>query len=179
MESSFSSRPKKIPEGQDGTIASGSMESPENFGILCKNTVLATRLTVVVMDSSTQKPVKINPLRLTSPAEERWLEMAEIDKKRKKRAVETLLLRQPPTPEERLDTHDIYLQYFQYTNGRLPDNMVWMRDAKIESNSLVQPHDRNIHSNIFGDDQKRRAYEIAFANTTLFMESSATTLLSL
>ncbi|CEP13672.1 hypothetical protein [Parasitella parasitica] len=184
-----------VPEGQDGSGASGSIESPENLGILCKNTVLATRFTMVAIDSGTQKPVKINPLRLTSPAEERLFEMAEINKKRKKRAAETSLLRQPPTPEERLDIHDIYLQYSQYTNGvgddafvnshsademqRLPDNMVWMRDTKIESNFLMQPQDRNIHNNIFGGYLMRRAYELAYANTTLFMKSSATTLLSM
>ncbi|GAN04333.1 mitochondrial acyl-CoA Thioesterase [Mucor ambiguus] len=183
-----------VPEGEDGS-STDPIESPENLGILRKNTVLATRFTMVAIDSGTQKPVKINPLKLTSPAEERLFEMAEANKKRKRRAAETSLLRQPPTPEERLDIHDIFLQYSQYTNGlsddafvnsrssdemqSLPDNMVWMRDTKIESNFLMQPQDRNIHNNIFGGYLMRRAYELAYANTTLFMKSASPTLLSM
>ncbi|KAG2214037.1 hypothetical protein INT46_004952 [Mucor plumbeus] len=183
-----------VPEGEDGSSVD-AIESPENLGILRKNTVLATRFTMVAIDSGTQKPVKINPLRLTSPAEERLFEMAEANKKRKRRATETSLLRQPPTPEERLDIHDIFLQYSQYTNGLsddafvnsqssdemqpLPENMVWMRDTKIESNFLMQPQDRNIHNNIFGGYLMRRAYELAYANTNLFMKSSSPTLLSM
>jgi acyl-coenzyme A thioesterase 9 len=183
-----------VPEGEVGK-SSSSIDNPENLGILSKNTVLATRFTMVAIDSNTQKPVKINPLHLTSPAEERLFEMAEANKKRKRRAAETALNRQPPTPEERLDIHDIFLQYSQYTNGMmddafmnsqssdemqpLPDNMVWMRDTKIESNFLMQPQDRNIHNNIFGGYLMRRAYELAYANASLFMKSSSPTLLSM
>lgn len=159
-----------------------------------QNTVLATRFTMVAIDSVTQKPVKINPLKLTSPAEERLFEIAEANKKRKKRAGEASLLRQPPTPEERLDIHDIFLQYSQYTSShdeaflspksadekpKLPDHLVWMRDTQIESNFLMQPQDRNIHNNIFGGYLMRRAYELAYANTSLFMGSSSPTLLSM
>ncbi|RCI03493.1 hypothetical protein CU098_007646 [Rhizopus stolonifer] len=181
-----------VPENEVGNAGNGrNIENPENLGILSKNTVLATRFTMVAIDS----PVKINPLKLTSPAEERLFEMAEANKKRKKRAAEIALTRQPPTPEERLDIHDIFLQYSQYTHGEhgddfltarctdemqpLPDNMVWMRDTKIESNFLMQPQDRNIHNNIFGGYLMRRAYELAYANTALFMKTSSPTLLSM
>lgn len=184
-----------IPEGEACSASRSNIENPENLGILSKNTVLATRFTMVAIDSVSHKPVKVNPLRLTSPSEERLFEMAEANKKRKRRAAETALNRQPPTPEERLDIHDIFLQYSQYTNGMsddafmnsqssdemqpLPDNMVWMRDTKIESNFLMQPQDRNIHNNIFGGYLMRRAYELAYANTALFMKSPSPTLLSM
>ncbi|KAI9354946.1 acyl-CoA thioester hydrolase [Pilaira anomala] len=173
----------------------GGMDIPENIGILTKNTVLATRFTMVALDSATHTPVKVNPLKLSSPAEERLFEMAEANKKRKKRAAETSLLRQPPTPEERLDIHDIFLQYSKYINSTeddgftnsqsmddmrpLPDNLVWMRDTKIESTFLMQPQDRNIHNNIFGGYLMRRAFELAYANTALFMKTSSPTLLSM
>ncbi|KAI8096078.1 acyl-CoA thioester hydrolase [Thamnidium elegans] len=184
-----------VPGSVEGTYIRDGMDNPENLGILTKNTVLATRFTMVALDSVTQKPTKINPLKLTSPAEERLFEMAEANKKRKKRAAETSLLRQPPTPEERLDIHDIFLQYSQYINGTgddaftssqssdemqpLPSNLVWMCDTKIESNFLMQPQDRNIHNNIFGGYLMRRAYELAYANTALFMKTSSPTLLSM
>ncbi|KAI7880257.1 putative acyl-CoA hydrolase [Mucor mucedo] len=183
-----------VPEGER-RLPKSKIENPENLGILSKNTVLATRFTMVAIDPATHKPVKVNPLKLTSPAEERLFEMAEANKKRKRRAAETGLHRQPPTPEERLDIHDIFLQYSQYTNGTgddafmnsqssdemqpLPSNLVWMRDTKIESNFLMQPQDRNLHNNIFGGYLMRRAYELAYANTALFMKTSSPTLLSM
>ncbi|KAI9473704.1 MAG: acyl-CoA hydrolase [Benjaminiella poitrasii] len=184
-----------IPEGEYDSSTKNPVNIPENLGMLKKNTVLATRFTMVAIDSITQKPVKINPLRLTTPAEERLFELAQANKKRKKRATETSLTRLPPTPEERLDIHDIYLQYSQYTNGTnddafvksqssdemqpLPDNLVWMRDTKIESNFLMQPQDRNIHNNIFGGYLMRRAYELAYSNASLFMKSTSPNLLSM
>ncbi|KAI7898149.1 acyl-CoA hydrolase [Cokeromyces recurvatus] len=184
-----------VSEGEDGSLNKDSIKIPENLGILKKNTVLATRFTMVALDSITQKPVKINPLKLTSPAEERLFALGETNKKRKKRATETSLARLPPTPEERLDIHDIYLQYSQYTHDTnddafmksqssdemqpLPDNLVWMRDTKIESNFLMQPQDRNIHNNIFGGYLMRRAYELAYANASLFMKSASPNLLSM
>ncbi|OBZ87622.1 Acyl-coenzyme A thioesterase 9, mitochondrial [Choanephora cucurbitarum] len=184
-----------VPEDEFNNSPHKSFENPENLGILGRNTVLATRFTMVAIDSITQKPVKINPLKLTSPAEERLFEMAEANKKRKRRAAETSLTRQPPTPEERLDIHDIFLQYSQYLHGEgtddyltaspadnrqpLPEHLVWMRDTKIESNFIMQPQDRNIHNNIFGGYLMRRAYELAYANTALFMKTSSPTLLSM
>lgn len=184
-----------VPEGKFDNKHGGGIDDPENLGIVDKNTVLATRFTMVAIDSNTQKPIKINPLKLTNPVEERLFELAEANKKRKRLAAETALNRQPPTPEERLDIHDIYLQYSQYTNGMmddafiksqssdemqpLPDNVVWMRDTKIESNFLMQPQDRNIHNNIFGGYLMRRAYELAYANVSMFMKSSTPHLLSM
>ncbi|CAO3693183.1 unnamed protein product [Rhizopus stolonifer] len=167
----------ELPEPND--------ESPNTLCVLGKNTVLATRFTMVAIDSVTQKPVKVNSLRLTSTKEKRLFEIAESTKQRKKREKETALTRQPPTPAERLDIHDVFLEYSRYTSDTsderqpLPEDKVWMSDTKLESNFLMQPQDRNIHNNIFGGYLMRRAYELAYANTALFMRSSSPVLLSM
>ncbi|KAG1054876.1 hypothetical protein G6F43_003123 [Rhizopus delemar] len=153
---------------------------PDTLCVLGKNTILATRFTMVAIDSVTQKPVKINPLRITSKAEERLFEMAKLSKEKKKRASETALTREPPTSSERLDIHNIFLEYSQYEGRQsLPPEKVWMSHTLIESNFLMQPQDRNIHNNIFGGYLMRRAYELAYANTALFMKSWSPTLLSM
>ncbi|KAG1144261.1 hypothetical protein G6F37_006396 [Rhizopus arrhizus] len=153
---------------------------PDTLCVLGKNTILATRFTMVAIDSVTQKPVKINPLRITSKAEERLFEMAKLSKEKKKRASETALTREPPTSSERLDIHNIFLEYSQYEERQsLPPEKVWMSHTLIESNFLMQPQDRNIHNNIFGGYLMRRAYELAYANTALFMKSWSPTLLSM
>ncbi|KAI8393482.1 HotDog domain-containing protein [Radiomyces spectabilis] len=166
----------------------------EDFGMLGPNTVLATRFTMVAIDSQTQKPVTVNPLKPTSPTEERLFDIAKANKKRKKRNAELSLTKQPPTPEERLTIHDIFLQYSQYSDvgddsfvtstssdekQPLPDNLMWMRDTRIESNFLMQPQDRNIHNNIFGGYLMRRAFELAFSDASLFMRSRSPILLAM
>ncbi|KAI9245301.1 HotDog domain-containing protein [Sporodiniella umbellata] len=160
-------------------------KTPNTLCTIGKNTVLATRFTMVAIDSATQKPIKVNPLRLESTAEERLFDIGEATKQRKKREKETSLTRQPPTPAERLDIHDVFLEYSKYTSDTsderqpLPEDKVWMSDTKLESNFLMQPQDRNIHNNIFGGYLMRRAYELAYANTAMFMKSSSPVLLSM
>lgn len=171
-----------------------SSKEPAEIGNLGPNTVLATRFTMVAIDSVTGKSVKINPLKTTSPAEERLFEFAKANKARKKRASETALNRRPPTHEERLAIHDIYLQYSQYKGGNddsfttgissdekepLPSDLVWMEDTRIESNFLMQPQDRNIHNNIFGGYLMRRAYELAYADAIMYLQSRSATLLAM
>lgn len=167
---------------------------PQNLGVLGPNTVLATRFTMVAIDSSTRAPVHINPLKCVTPAEERLFEFAKANKARKKRAAETALSRQPPTPEERIAIHDMYLQYSQYKGGLddsymsstavedkepLPDSMIWMEDTRLESNFLMQPQDRNIHNNIFGGYLMRRAYELAYADAICYLKSRSAMLLAM
>lgn len=149
---------------------------------------------MVAIDSVTGKSVRVNPLITTSPAEERLFELAKANKARKKSASETALSRYPPTPEERLAIHDIYLEYSRYKGGvddpytsgisaedkiALPEHMIWMEDTRIESNYLMQPQDRNIHNNIFGGYLMRRAYELAYADAILYLKSRSAMLLAM
>ena len=162
-------------------------------GELGPNTVLATRFTMVAIDSATGKSVRINPLKTTTPAEERLFQFAKANKARKKRNAESALTRFPPTPEERLAIHDIYLEYSKYDHSDeksfmmqnsagkqpMPSNLVWMQDTGIESNYLMQPQDRNIHNNIFGGYLMRRAYELAYADATVYLGSRDAILLAM
>ncbi|KAG2219695.1 hypothetical protein INT45_001867 [Circinella minor] len=182
-----------VPEGikEANNVTKPPKKTPEALGKLGPNTVLATRFTMVAIDSVTKKSAKINPLRTETPAEERLFEFAQANKARKKRASETTLSRHPPTHEERLAIHDIYLQYSQYkgaendpmTNDEdkkpLPKNFVWMEDTRIDSNFLMQPQDRNIHNNIFGGYLMRRAYELAYADAILYLNSRHANLLAM
>ncbi|KAI9316018.1 acyl-CoA thioester hydrolase [Dichotomocladium elegans] len=164
-------------------------------GHLNPNTVLATRFTMVAIDSATRKPVGINPLKTTSLDEARLFEIAKENKARRKMVASTALSRFPPTPSERLAIHDIYLEYRKYrgsddddsfTSGisvedkqPLPEDVVWMKDTRLDSNFLMHPQDRNIHNNIFGGYLMRRAYELAYANATVFLKNREVTLLAM
>ncbi|CAO3685941.1 unnamed protein product [Umbelopsis vinacea] len=154
---------------------------PSNFAAVSANTLLATRFTMVALDSATLKSVKVNSLKLLSPSDHRLFRFAEDSKARKRRAAEASLSKTPPTQEERLYIHDVYLQYSEYDNNKnpLPKDMVWMEDTRMESNYFMQPQDRNIHNNIFGGYLMRRAYELAFADASLFLKSRCPNLLSM
>ena len=125
---------------------------PPDFTSFSANTLLATRFTMVAIDSATLKSVKVNSLKLLSPADHRLFRFAEDSKARKRRAAETSLSRTPPTQEERLYIHDVYLKYSEYDDNKkpLPKDMAWIEDTRMESNYIMQPQDRNIHNNIFG-----------------------------
>lgn len=185
-----------IPEGiQDLDLDKQHTPTTQDLvGHLSPNTVLATRFTMVAIDSVTRKSVQINPLKTTSPAEERLFEFAMANKARKKKAVEASLSRMPPTPSERLAIHDTYLEYSKYLGGEddsftsgvsieervpLPEDVIWMKDTRLDSTFLMQPQDRNIHNNIFGGYLMRRAYEVAYANSITYLKSRDAMLLAM
>ncbi|KAI8584300.1 hypothetical protein K450DRAFT_219191 [Umbelopsis ramanniana AG] len=154
---------------------------PSDFTSFSANTLLATRFTMVAIDSATLKSVKVNSLKLLSPADHRLFRFAEDSKARKRRAAEVSLSKTPPTQEERLHIHDVYLKYSEYDDNKkpLPKDMAWIEDTKMESNFIMQPQDRNIHNNIFGGYLMRRAYELAFADASIFLKSRCANLLSM
>ncbi|KAG2182993.1 hypothetical protein INT44_005974 [Umbelopsis vinacea] len=172
----------KVEEMSDYKLSDKASSSPPaDFTSFSANTLLATRFTMVAIDSATLKSVKVNSLKLLSPADHRLFRFAEDSKARKRRAAEVSLSRTPPTQEERLHIHDVYLKYSEYDDNKkpLPKDMAWIEDTKMESNFIMQPQDRNIHNNIFGGYLMRRAYELAFADASVFLKSRCANLLSM
>lgn len=165
------------------------------------NTVLATRFTMVAISASTHKPVKVNPLRTTSPAEERLRDVAMMNKRRKKKEAESSLARQAPTPQESLEMHDMFLEFSQYVYNNskrdgdygddfastlspderrpLPDDCVWMSDTRRDTLILCHAQFRNIHNNIFGGFIMKKALELSFATASTFLRSKAPIVLSM
>ncbi|KAH8550571.1 acyl-CoA thioester hydrolase [Umbelopsis sp. PMI_123] len=158
-----------------------STAPPPDLTTFSANTLLATRFTMVAIDSATLKSVKVNSLKLLSPQDHTLFRFAEDSKARKRRAAEVSLSKTPPTQEERLYIHDVYLKYSEYDDNKkpLPKDMAWMEDTRMESNYIMQPQDRNIHNNIFGGYLMRRAYELAFADASIFLKSRCPNLLSM
>lgn len=73
-------------------------------------------------------------------------------KARKRLAAESSLTKRPPTQEERLLIHDLYLEYSKYDDPHLkvktPDDVEWMEDTKMAAIQIMQPQDRNIHDKV-------------------------------
>ncbi|KAI9337604.1 HotDog domain-containing protein [Zopfochytrium polystomum] len=132
--------------------------------------ILAAKFTMVARDPITGKATPINQLKLETDEERRLFRLAAEQKARKQVAVQTSLARRPPSAEEMLLVHDLYLEYRNYLDPayHMPDTVIWMKDTVQQTLVQCQPQDRNIHNNIFGGYLMRLGYQLAHATSLLY-----------
>ncbi|KAI9481151.1 MAG: HotDog domain-containing protein [Benjaminiella poitrasii] len=153
----------------DSRIVESSPFPPQDFLTEpTPNTVLFARFTMVAVDSSTGQSVRINPLVTQNEKETRIARYAEDCKFRKRRVGESTLDKVPPTTDERLTLHKLYMNY---TGDVSCQPSGWMEETKLQSVLLMQPQDRNIHNKVFGGYLMRRAYELAHATGAVFCKT--------
>ncbi|KAK0463123.1 Thioesterase/thiol ester dehydrase-isomerase [Desarmillaria tabescens] len=126
-------------------------------GGMFEKTVLLGRFSMVCRDANTHKARKVNPLIISTPEEEALYAMGE-DMKRRRQSV---ALRS-------LDRHctSFYLNY-GLNEAKVIDR-VWMGDTRVEKCMLMFPQERNVHQKVFGGYLMRLAYELGFANCSMF-----------
>lgn len=157
-----------MPNNYDPHAIQASPFPPHDFiAEPTDNTVLFARITFVAIDSITGKSMRVNPLTARNQKEQKLLNYAQDCKSRKKLVGQSSLAKAPPTTEERLTIHDIYMKYDQQP----PSNAVWMEDTQLQSVLLMQPQNRNIHNKVFGGYLMKSAYELAHATGTMFTKS--------
>jgi acyl-coenzyme A thioesterase 9 len=83
----------------------------------------------------------------------------------------------PPTPEERILIHQLWLEQTQYqdANGniipdRVPEFITFADDTRLQITKICHPQERNIHSSIFGGFLMREAFELAYAVGMLYLK---------
>ncbi|KAL7750838.1 hypothetical protein RI367_003795 [Sorochytrium milnesiophthora] len=150
-----------------------SINVQEVDGSVVKAPIMSAKFTFVARDPRTNTAVQVNPLVLQNDTEKMLFAMGADLKARKKQAAESALGKTPPTSEERLLIHDLWLQSKKYTDSKapLPTHSAWMKDTQLSSVVITQPQDRNIHNNIFGGYLMRLAFELAYATGTVFCNS--------
>ncbi|ORX49461.1 hypothetical protein DM01DRAFT_1308943 [Hesseltinella vesiculosa] len=137
------------------------------------NTVIYANFTMVALDSVTNKSVRVNPLRLANAEEKSLFMFAEDAKHRKRLASEADLSKKPPTEEERVTLHELYMKYTDAEkNVRAPAGTLWMEDTRLQSVILMQPQDRNIHNKVFGGYLLRCALELAHATGSTLAQNN-------
>ncbi|KNE61261.1 hypothetical protein AMAG_07004 [Allomyces macrogynus ATCC 38327] len=155
-------------------VGSSSMEITVNVEALDPDSqatadpILKAKFTMVARDPLTNKAVQVNPLVLDTDEERRLYSMGAELRSRKKLAATTSLFKQPPTPEERLVIHDLWLQSRQYSATNPPANIKWLGETTLQSAHLMQPQDRNIHGNVFGGILMKQAFELAFLAASVY-----------
>ncbi|KAJ3101395.1 Acyl-coenzyme A thioesterase 9, mitochondrial [Phlyctochytrium planicorne] len=137
--------------------------------------ILAAKFTMVARDSETTKAAPVNPLKLESEEERRLFRLGAEQKARKQVASKTSLTKIPPTNEEMLLVHDLYLETKKYfdksSHVAKPDNSIWMKDTIQSTLVMCMPQDRNIHNFIFGGYLMRLAYELSYSTGLIFTKS--------
>ncbi|KAJ1729635.1 hypothetical protein LPJ61_003427 [Coemansia biformis] len=139
--------------------------------------VLVARFTMVGRDKYTGKSAQVNPLLLEDESQRRLTKISEQIKEHKKALAEANLRRQPPSAEERLAIHQLWLETEGFredargAHTSLPENMVWLDKTTMESVTVCFPSERNVHNKIFGGYLMRLAHELSFANGSVFTKS--------
>nr|CAG8433584.1 14268_t:CDS:2 [Entrophospora candida] len=114
-------------------------------------TIMIARFTMVAKDPTTGQAARVNPLQLENENQKRLFQMG---KARKIESAAKSLNKLPPTKDERLLIHDLYLEYSKYADTKRkekkPDDIMWMDETIMESVVLMQPQYRNLHGFIFG-----------------------------
>ncbi|KAH9477054.1 Acyl-coenzyme A thioesterase 9, mitochondrial [Psilocybe cubensis] len=138
-------------------------------------TVLIGRFSMVCRNSTTHRARQVNPLALTTPEERSLHLLGEHMKQRRQSSALKSLSRVPPSSEEAEELHAVYLKHGQGKErveggGDLDPGVdhVWMGDTVLEKCLLMFPQERNIHQKIFGGYLMRLAYELGFANASMF-----------
>lgn len=96
------------------------------------------------------------------------------------------LEKEPPTPEERLIIHDLWLQHKKYENQHamldttesLPAHIAFTEETQLQNVTICHPQERNIHSSIFGGYLMREAFELAYATAAIYLDARPLTLSS-
>ncbi|KAJ2785907.1 hypothetical protein H4R18_000296 [Coemansia javaensis] len=138
---------------------------------------LVARFTMVGRDKYTGKAAQINPLLLESDSQRRLNKLSEQIKEHKRAVAETNLRKRPPSAEERLVIHNLWLETEKYrptaygAPAALPAGMVWLDETTMESVTICFPSARNVHNKIFGGYLMRLAHELSFASGSVFAMS--------
>lgn len=161
-----------MPNYNPETVEASAFPPQDFIAEPTANTVLFARITMVAVDSATGKSVRVNPLVTRTDKEKKISEYAQDCKSHKRLVGESALSKAPPTEDERLTLHDIYMNYSkQEKAAESAEPSVWMEDTKLQSVFLMQPQDRNIHNKVFGGYLMRRAYELAHATGSVYAKS--------
>ncbi|XP_059170721.1 acyl-coenzyme A thioesterase 9, mitochondrial-like isoform X2 [Physella acuta] len=133
--------------------------------------VLTARYLFVARNPIQNTAGVVNPLDPQTEEEIELFKLGEENKKIRQREGMQSLLKTPPTEEERLTIHDLFLSTVDLNSGTFkvrvkPENSVWMDETIKKSLIICHPEQRNLYNKIFGGFLMRKAYELAWANTS-------------
>ncbi|KAK4684079.1 acyl-coenzyme A thioesterase 9, partial [Tremellales sp. Uapishka_1] len=142
----------------EGTVP-GASDPPE--------TLLLGRFSMVCRDSRTHKARRVPALKVESENERDLWKIGEDHKRRKNESSMSALDKVPPSSEEAKELHSLMLQMVDHRKTLDGEEIVQMKDTKIESVQLMFPQDRNLHGKVFGGILMRLVSELSNTRTQL------------
>ena len=147
--------------------------------------VMTAKFCMVARDALNQTAVQVHPLKLETAEEHHVFNKGNQTRNLKRIQAQQSLAKQPPTADELKNVHQLFLKT-QLSQGVLHPQqgisslleystkkesfpgMVFMRDTSLESVSIMQPQDRNIHNFIFGGFLMRISYELSYCTSMIY-----------
>lgn len=126
--------------------------------------LLESTFCMVAKDYSTKKSVMINPLSPETEEEKQIFQMGIRNKERRAAEREKCLTIQPPTVEERLVLHELFMHQKSSVKHTL------ISDTKFETLDFCQPSAKNLHNTIFGGYLMRKGYTLAFSTAYMYIK---------
>ncbi|KAK7440049.1 hypothetical protein VKT23_017300 [Stygiomarasmius scandens] len=135
-----------------------------------EETILLGRFSMVCRDAHTHRARQVHPLIISTPEEQLLYSMGEDMKRKRQFRAQQSLSKVPPSSAEAEALHSYYLKYGGEELGTISSSsqLVSMGDTRVEKCMLMFPQERNVHQKIFGGYLMRLAYELGFANGTMF-----------
>lgn len=117
----------------------GQKPRPEDIMMTCQ-------CTMVCLDPTTKKPVKIAPVKIETEEEKRLFAAGEKNGQRRKELAKRSLLKQTPNDEESDLIHAIWQRQLQYhdpaDDARKPANVHFMDSTQLRTAAIMQPQHR-------------------------------------
>eukprot|EP00026_Physarum_polycephalum_P007457 Phypoly_transcript_07517.p1 GENE.Phypoly_transcript_07517~~Phypoly_transcript_07517.p1 ORF type:complete len:488 (+),score=74.44 Phypoly_transcript_07517:52-1515(+) len=142
--------------------------------------ILVAYFTMAARDAKTMRASPVNKLIVQNAKQQKFFDQGELHKQKRLQFAEKSLTKSPPTPEESLAIHEVFMKQLlkaqSAANPALPqvqDNELYvpMSSTKYGTTILCQPQERNIHGKIFGGYLMRKGFELAFSTAYLFGKS--------
>ncbi|XP_042867568.1 acyl-coenzyme A thioesterase 9, mitochondrial-like isoform X2 [Penaeus japonicus] len=128
---------------------------------------------MVARDPLNQGSAVVNPLVPETAEEKRLFHAGEVNKLHRKVIQQESLFRVPPNETEKSLVHEVFMsmanpEQLSFASKRIPENSVWMEDHKLKNLIICHPESRNIFNKIFGGFLMRKAFELSWANVSVF-----------
>ncbi|ORZ20625.1 hypothetical protein BCR42DRAFT_322051 [Absidia repens] len=137
-------------------------------------TLLAASFTLVGVNSTTRKPINVNPLVARSPRERRLIQAVTESKNRKKNCENVLIeaAKSPPSGHDWAHLYHLHSPNFPSDKSTVMTDAVCMSETKMQAVKWVQPQERTCYNYLFGGFMIGQALELAHMTGTAISQSS-------
>eukprot|EP00835_Amoeboradix_gromovi_P003106 NODE_194_length_15414_cov_0.324127.p3 type:complete len:440 gc:universal NODE_194_length_15414_cov_0.324127:9026-7707(-) len=140
--------------------------------------VLTAKFCMVARCAYLQKSVQVHPLAIRNEKEQQIFNQGAQLRTVKKLQNQQSLINMPPTNLELATIHDLFIGELDgsllHENAKRIDlSRCYMRSTTLETTSLMQPSDRNVHNFIFGGYLLRTAYDLAICTSMIYTKSKS------